>query len=101
MSALVKIPMPSDVKQVGALMPDLSKRLGPINLILRKGVKFLFTPLWKNWYEKSSRSSRLRRFWFSLIETLSPTAHARSTCTAMLALTGLAPPSNRRSRTVP
>ena len=25
-------------------MPDLSKRLGPINLILRKGVKFLFTP---------------------------------------------------------
>ena len=53
-SALVKMPMPKHVKQVYALMgginycsnflPDLSKRLRPINSLLRKGVNFLFTP---------------------------------------------------------
>ena len=46
--------MPTDVKQVRTLMgginyyrnflPDLSKRLRPINSLLRKGVKFVFTP---------------------------------------------------------
>ena len=53
-SALINMPMPADVKQVRALMsginyyrnflPDLSKRLRPINSLLRKGVKFAFTP---------------------------------------------------------
>ena len=53
-SALTNMPMPTDVKQVRALMgginyyrkflPDLSKRLRPINALLRKGVKFVFTP---------------------------------------------------------
>ena len=46
--------MAKDVKQLRALMaganyyrkklPDLSKRLCPINSLLRKGDKFLFTP---------------------------------------------------------
>ena len=46
--------MPTDVKQVRALMgginyysiclPDLSKRLRPINSLLRKGIKLAFTP---------------------------------------------------------
>ena len=53
-SALVNMPMPTDVKQVRALMgginyyrkclPDLSKRLRPINSLLQKRVKFAFTP---------------------------------------------------------
>ena len=53
-SALINMPMPTDVKQVRTLMgginyyrnflPDLSKRLRPINSLLRKGVKFVFTP---------------------------------------------------------
>ena len=53
-SLLTNMPMPTDVKQVRALMggvnyyrkllPDLSKRLRPINALLRKGVKFAFTP---------------------------------------------------------
>ena len=53
-SASVKLPMAKDVKQVRALMAganyyrkkltDLSKRLCPINSLLRKGDKFLFTP---------------------------------------------------------
>ena len=53
-SALISMPMSTDVKQVRALMgginyygsffPDLSKRLRPINSLLRKGVQFLFTP---------------------------------------------------------
>ena len=53
-SALTNMPMPSDVKKVRALMggvnvyrkilPDLSKRLCPINALFRKGVKFSFTP---------------------------------------------------------
>ena len=53
-SALVNMPIPVDVKQVRALMgginycrksfPHLSKRLRPINSLLRKGVMFLFTP---------------------------------------------------------
>ena len=47
--------MPTDVRQVRALMgginyyrivlPDLSKRLRPINSLLRKGVNFAFTPV--------------------------------------------------------
>ena len=53
-SALINMPMPTDVKQVRALMggikyylnflPDLSKRLHPFNSLFRKGVKFAFTP---------------------------------------------------------
>ena len=38
---------------------DLSKRLRPINSLLRKGVKFAFTPAMENWCEKSWRSLRL------------------------------------------
>ena len=48
-SALVNMPMPTDVKQVRALvdginyyrnfLPDLSKRLRPMNSLFRKGVK--------------------------------------------------------------
>ena len=48
------MPMPTDVKQVRALMgrinyyrkifPDLSTRPRPINSLLRKGVKFAFKP---------------------------------------------------------
>ena len=54
-SALINMPIPTDVKQVRALigginyyrkfLPDLSKRLRPINSILRKGVEFAFTPV--------------------------------------------------------
>ena len=65
--------MPKDVRQVRALigginyyrknLPDLSKRLRPIKSLLRKGVEFCSRPPWKNWCEKFSRSSRLRRFW--------------------------------------
>ena len=53
-SALISMPMSTDVKQVRALMgginyyrkvlPDLSKRLRPINSLPWKGVKFAFTP---------------------------------------------------------
>ena len=53
-SALINMPMPTDVKQIRTLMgginyyrnflPKLSKRLRPINPLLRKGVKFQFTP---------------------------------------------------------
>ena len=54
MSALINIPISTDVKQVRALMgginsyreclPDLSKRLRSINSLLRRRVKFMFTP---------------------------------------------------------
>ena len=110
-SALINMPMPTDVKQVCALMgginycrkflPDLSKRLRPINSLLRKGVKFAFTSAMEEFVRESWRSLRLRRFWCSPIGTLSLTAHVRSTCTATLASTGLTPPSNRSRRTVP
>ena len=53
-STLTNMPMPPDVKKVRALMggincyrkclPDFSKRLRPINALLREGVKFSFTP---------------------------------------------------------
>ena len=53
-SALINMPMPTDVKRVRALMggtnyypnflPDLSEKLRPINSLLRKGVKVAFTP---------------------------------------------------------
>ena len=49
------MPMPTDVKQVRALMgavnyyrkclPDISKRVRPINALLREGVKFACTPV--------------------------------------------------------
>ena len=51
------MPMPTNVKRVRALMgginycrnclPDLPKRLRPINSLLRKGVTFAFTPAMK------------------------------------------------------
>ena len=54
MSALINMPMTTDVKQVRILIvginsyrkivPDMSKRGRPINSRLRKGVKFAFTP---------------------------------------------------------
>ena len=54
LSALTNMPMLTDVKQVRALtggvnyyrkiLPDLLKRLRPINTLLRKGVNFAFTP---------------------------------------------------------
>ena len=57
-SALTDMPMPTDVKQVRALigginyyrnfLPDVSKRLRPINVLLRKGLKFVFTPAMEN-----------------------------------------------------
>ena len=53
-SALIKMPMPRDVKQPRALLGgvryyrkllrDLSKRIHPITSLLRRGVKFEFTP---------------------------------------------------------
>ena len=56
-SALINMPMPTDVKQVRALIGginhyrknliDLSKKLRPINPLLRKGVKLRSRPLWK------------------------------------------------------
>ena len=54
LSALISMSIPTNVKQVRALMvginyyrnflPDLSKRLRPISSLFRKGVKFAFTP---------------------------------------------------------
>ena len=57
------MPMPTDVEQVRALMgglnyyrkilPDLSKRLRPLNALLRKGVKFAFTSTMEKLVRKS------------------------------------------------
>ena len=56
-SALTIMPMPGDLKQVRALLGgvgyyrkvlrDLSKRIRPITSLLRKGIKFEFTPAMK------------------------------------------------------
>ena len=53
-SALMKMPMPKNLKQVRALMggvgyyrkflPDLSKMIHSLTALLRKGVKYVFTP---------------------------------------------------------
>ena len=53
-SALIKMPLPRDLKEVRAMLGgvgyyrkflrDLSKRIRPITSLLRKGVKFEFTP---------------------------------------------------------
>ena len=76
-SALTNMPIPPDVQQVRALMggvnyyriflPDLSKRLRPINALPRRGVMFAFTPAMENWCGKSWQSSRPRRSSFSSI----------------------------------
>ena len=75
--ALINMPMPADVKQVRALMsginyygnflPDLSKRLRPINSLLRKGVKFAFTPAMEKLVRDSLGSGRV----FSLFDLVS------------------------------
>ena len=108
-SALTNMPMPTDVKQVRALMgglnyyrnflPDLSKRLRPINALLRKGVKLAFTPAMEKLVRQTLTELTTRRCSFSLIGTPSPTAHARFTCTATPAPTGSEPLSNRSRRT--
>ena len=53
-SDLMKLPMPKNLKRVRALMggvgyyrkflPNLSKRIRPLTALLRKGVKYVFTP---------------------------------------------------------
>ena len=103
--------MPTDVKQVRALMggikydrnflPDLCMRLRPINSLLRKGVKFAFTPAMEKLVREILAELTTPPILVSPIRTLSPTVHVRSTYTATLASTGLAPPSNRSRRTVP
>ena len=108
-SALISMPMSTDVKQVRALMgginyyrkvlPDLSKRLRPINSLLRKGVKFAFTPAMEKLVREILAELATPPILVSPIGTLSPTGHVISTCTATLASTGLAP--NRSRRTVP
>ena len=67
-SVLINMPMPTNVNQVRALMgginyycnilPDLSKRLRPINPLLRKRVLFCSSRLWQNWCETPWRSLR-------------------------------------------
>ena len=109
-SALVNMPMPTDVKQVRALMgginyyrifwPDVSKRLCPINSLPRKGGKFAFTPMAKLVREILVELATPPISFFPN-GTLSPTAHVRSSCTVTLASMSLAPPSNRSRRTVP
>ena len=52
--ALTLMPMPRDLKQLRSLLgdlsyylkfvPDMSKRIRPITVLLKKGIKFLFTP---------------------------------------------------------
>ena len=69
-SALVNMPMPTDVKQVRALMGGINYCLtcprGSVRFIRisGRGSSLRSRPLWGKWYEKSSRSLRLRRFWF-------------------------------------
>ena len=110
-SALDNMPMPTDVTQVRALtgginyylifLPDLSKRFRQVISLLRKGVKFLFTPAMEKLAQAILAELATPPILVSLIGTLSPTAHVRSTCTATLASTGLAPLSNGSRRTAP
>ena len=110
-SALINIPTPTDVKQVRALMgginyyrkimPGLSNRIRPINSLLRRGVKFAFTPAMEKLVRKILVELATPPILVSPIGTRLPTVHVRSTCTATLASTGLAPPSSRSRRTVP
>ena len=76
--------MPMDAKQVRALigsinyfrifLPDLSKRIRPINSLSGRGLSLRSRPQWKKRFEKSWRSLRLRRSWVSPTGTLSTTA---------------------------
>ena len=83
-SAIINMPMPMDAKQVRALigsinyfrifLPDLSKRIRPINSLSGRGLSLRSRPQWKKRFEKSWRSLRLRRSWVSPTGTLSTTA---------------------------
>ena len=107
-SVLVIKPMPTDVKQVRALMGSInyyriflrnrSKRLRSINSLFRKGVKFAFTPDMEKFMREIPAELATPPVLVSPTGTLSPTAHVRSTCTATLSLTGLAPLSNKSRR---
>ena len=81
--------MPKDVMPVRALMgginyyrdflPDLSKRLRPMNSLLRNGVKLLFTPATEKLAPETLAELATPPILVSLIGTLLPTAHSRST----------------------
>ena len=104
------MPMPKDVKQVRAMMgginyyriclPALSKRLRPVNSLLHKGVKFLFTPdmekLVREILEELATSPILVFPNWDAVADGSRPFHLYSD-----ACIGLAPPSNRSSQTVP
>ena len=110
-SALVNMPMPTDVKQVRALMgginyyriflPDLSKRLRPINSLLRKGDKFTFTPAMEKLVreiltELATPPILVFPKWDAVVDGSRPFHVNCGAC-----IDGLAPPSNRSRRTVP
>ena len=107
-SALTNMPMPTDVKQVRALMGGVNYhratyRRGFFRLARSSGrVLSLHSRLpWRSWCKKSWRSSRPRRSSSSLIGTPSPTAHAHFTCIGTPASTGSALLPNRIRRTAP
>ena len=105
-SALMKIPMPKNLKQVRALMggmgyyrkflPDQSKRIRPPTALLRKGV---FTPAMGTIVRQIFAELAARQFWSSRIGTLQPTAPAPSMCTVTPVSMGFVPRLNKNNRT--
>ena len=111
-----QMPMPKDVKQVRALMGGINYfevlitakfcTTGPRGSVRStrfsaRGLSFCSRPLWKKLVREILAELATPPILVFPNWTLSPTDHVRSTCTTTLALTGLAPPSNRSSRTVP
>ena len=111
-SALTNMPMSTAVKQVRALMggvnyyckilPDLSKRLRPINALLWKGVKFAVTPGMEKLVreilaELTTSPVLLSRDWDVIADGTRP-FHVY--CDALSSM-GSAPLSNRSRRTAP
>ena len=101
-SAAASSPWPAPARSVCAPLhlPRSGRRYGRRWLAVGRGEVCCWRSF-PNWDAVADDSRPFHVFWPSLTGTMSPTTHARSTCTATLALTGLAPPSNRSSRTVP
>ena len=104
--ALIKKPMPRDLKQVRALLGgvgyyrkflrDLSKRIHSVTSLLRKGIKFEFIQPWRLSCPKFSPSLPLHQFWSCPTGTTAP---APPTCTATRSSTVFVLRSNRSRRT--
>ena len=91
-TALARMPVPRDIKQLPSLLgglsyyrnflPNMAKRIRPITALFKKGATFGFSPSMEEAFVPCSRNSQLHQYLASSIGTLLSTSLDHSACIA-------------------